>query len=122
MWLHLDYLKNKEEQSALVAMVDNKIVGFTMFGKNREAKYDYQSEIYGIYLLEEFQRQGMGYQMFERSVHWLKEKGYINMILWVLKDNLSAISFYEKMGGKIVAEKTICIEEPLTALGYGYQL
>ena len=62
----LEYLKELDYQSALVAIVNTQIVGFSMFGKNRDDKHQYQAEIYGIYLLKEHQGKGIGKSLFSR--------------------------------------------------------
>ena len=36
----------------------------------------------------------------------LLSKGKNNMIVWCFKENEKAIKFYEKLGGKVVEEKT----------------
>lgn len=118
----LEYLNESNDKSALVALIDDQVVGFAMFGKNRDDKYDYQGEIYGIYLLEEYQGKGIGKLLFNESVKWLIDKGYKDMILWVLKDNIAAIGFYEKVGGTVVADQVLEIGKPMEALGYGYQI
>ena len=44
------------EQFGIVAATDDdKIVGYSFFGKNRNAKYSFDAELYAIYLLQDFQ-------------------------------------------------------------------
>jgi Acetyltransferase (GNAT) family. len=40
-----------------------KIVGFAAGGRERMGKYMYQGELFAIYILEEYQRQGIGRQL-----------------------------------------------------------
>ena len=37
----------------------------------------------------------------------LKERGYKEVIIWCLKENIKARGFYEKIGGKLYKERYI---------------
>jgi GNAT superfamily N-acetyltransferase len=89
---------------------DRRIVGFSFAGKNRNAEYDYDGEIYAIYLLKEFQGKGTGRKLFEASVERLRSNGFNSMMLWVLRDN-PTLGFYKRMGGALVGEKRDTIRD-----------
>ena len=42
----------------------HEIIGFANGGPNRHSEYLYAGELYAIYILEEFQRRGMGKMLF----------------------------------------------------------
>src|SRR3989442_10909341 len=44
------------------------VIGFADFGKARETDRPYQAELYAIYLLREFQREGVGTRLFALGV------------------------------------------------------
>lgn len=75
-----------------------QIVGFVSGGPKRAKHMNYDSEIYAIYLLKEYQRQGIGERLITSMVGFLKKQGYGSMYLWALEDNHYR-SFYEKLGG-----------------------
>ena len=55
-------------------------------------------ELYSIYVLPEHWGSGQGCALFRAAAERLKEQGYSGMYLWVLRDNLHARMFYERMG------------------------
>lgn len=89
-----------------VALVNNTIVGFANYGKEREGDPRYQGELYAIYLLKEFQGRGIGRALMQDTALGLLDLNISSMLVYVLSDNPSR-EFYEKMGGKYVREKPI---------------
>lgn len=82
-----------------------EIIGFVNGGRDRE-KSGGMAELYAIYLLQDYQRQGIGKRLVHQLVHDLHAKGYSSLRVWVLKDN-PAKHFYEAMGGEELEEKEI---------------
>ena len=80
---------------------DRKIVGFVSGGVERSGDTDYQSEIYALYLLEAFQRQGGGRKLVREMARRLDGAGYRTLLIWVNVHN-SAHHFYEALGGVAV--------------------
>lgn len=108
--------------NVFVAEDDNgQVIGFADGGIERTGEYkDYKGEMYSIYILKNYQGQGVGRQLIHAVVCELIELGLHSMIVWVLKDNTSC-HFYEKMGGKTVASKTIDFSgKKLMELAYGW--
>lgn len=96
------------------------IVGFADFGKGRDDIAGYEAELYAIYLLPEFQGVGVGAELFRRGVRDLVEEGVGTMYLLALEVSPYR-SFYEKMGGRVVAKQQKEIEgEMFTLLMYGW--
>lgn len=75
-------------------------------------------EIWRIYVNPTEQRKGIGGQMLAFSEQYAKEKGYTEVIIWAFKENIRAISFYEKHGYRI--DKEEYLGEP--CLTYGTRL
>jgi len=76
------------------------IVGFADFGLSKEDN-SYDAELYAIYFLPEFQRRGIGGNLFRLCQRMMVENGFRSMSL----DSLEVSpyrGFYEKMGGKII--------------------
>lgn len=93
-----------------VEPVGGRIVGLCAVGRNRAAPESlpgYPGELYSIYLLEEVKRRGVGRALFQRGAEWLRERGWVPFILWVLKDNVAARGFYERLGGRLGGEQSI---------------
>lgn len=79
------------------------IVGFADFGEAREKDFGFESELYAIYLLREFQGRKIGETLFKLCRKEMIADGVNSMYLMALKVSPYK-SFYEKMGGEIVAE------------------
>jgi ribosomal protein S18 acetylase RimI-like enzyme len=97
-WLWTFNHLNQDETIFVAEKSDGGIVGFSSSGKNRNIEYPHGGEVYAIYLLDEFQGQGIGRKLFQESVNSLLQKGYQSMMLWVLENN-PALGFYQRMGG-----------------------
>lgn len=84
----------------------NKILGVINFGKvmDREDKI-HNAEILVLYVEPNLKRQGIGTKMFNYAKEYFVDNNAKNLIIWCLKGNMSAISFYKNMGGKIISER-----------------
>ena len=99
---------------------DGAVVGFAAAGPERESNTRYKGEIYAIYLLQNYQRQGVGSALFKACVRELEQRGFTSFLLWVLREN-PARHFYEALGGKVLREREIEIgnERPFE-VAYGW--
>jgi GNAT superfamily N-acetyltransferase len=70
------------------------IVGFANGGKERSGKDPYDGELYAIYLLENYQRQGIGNQLVRHVVQELHRFNIFSLFVWVLEDNPSRFFYY----------------------------
>jgi ribosomal protein S18 acetylase RimI-like enzyme len=99
---------------------DSAVVGFAAAGPERESDTIYPGEVYAIYLLQNYQRQGIGRELFRAGGRELERRGLIPFLLWVLKAN-PARHFYQALGGKFLREKEIQIgNERLMEVAYGW--
>ena len=97
------------------------IIGFAAGGPEQTRDPYYQAEIYAIYILDAYQRKGIGKQLIKPIVELLLAKNYENMIIWALEKN-SNRSFYQSLGGHVVASKPISIYgRRLVEVGYGWE-
>lgn len=97
------------------------IVGFASAGPEREGDRTYRGELYAIYILEEYQRMGLGRRLFSCVTRRLLSDGFSSMLLWVLEDNHPAIRFYESLGGERLGRKTVTIGGvDLVEVSYGW--
>jgi len=97
------------------------IVGFALGGTDRNGSQVYDAELYAIYLLEEFQGQGLGSQLVSRLAQRLLKEGYHSMRVWVLAKN-PARAFYESLGGEYLYQKTIFLGgENYAEAAYGWK-
>lgn len=115
---------NESNKYILVHEFDaNKLInGFIQFGTPNE-DMEVDSEIYALYVLEEFQGQGIGKLLIKKAMELLKTNGMKTAILWVFQDNLNAKSFYEHIGGTRHKTKLIRIgDEEIISCSYLFHL
>src|SRR5260370_1579225 len=77
-------------------------------GGVRWGKDDKQGEGYAFYLLEEYQRLGIGRGLVEAIASRLAQVGMTSMLIWVLTEN-PARRFYEALGGSAAASQLVII-------------
>jgi len=70
-------------------------------------------EIIVLYVDINEQRKGIVAKLINWVKNELKNKGFTDMILWCLKDNLPSIEFYKAMGGTISQERDFEIDGKL---------
>lgn len=114
-------LSNPDPMQAMVVADDGgQIVGFAWGGPQRNHDLPYTGELYAIYLLESYQRQGLGTQLTAAVVDHLITAGYDSMLVWVLAAN-PARRFYERLGGTFVCEQAFDFGgSPQIEAGYGW--
>jgi 3-deoxy-manno-octulosonate cytidylyltransferase (CMP-KDO synthetase) len=76
------------------------IVGFADFGK-APGENSSEADLYAIYFLQEFQRKGIGGNLFRRCQKEMSANGFNSMSLDALEKSPYR-KFYEKMGGRVV--------------------
>lgn len=96
-------------QTVLVATDENdQVIGFISGGKERTKEYGYDGEIYAVYLLDEYHRQGVGTNLLSHFVQQMKQSGYESLLVWVLIQNENK-KFYERYGASPVQAEEITI-------------
>jgi len=100
------------------------LVGVAMGGPEGSKHPLYTGEIYALYLLPAYQRQGIGRQLTISVVERLVEQEMDSLLIRVLKTNAPARRFYEALGGQLVPEVEEQIEDGGTVLeqvAYGWR-
>lgn len=86
------------DSQTLVAQIDDRVAGFTAFGRPREETPDRWGELRAINLHPDFWRRGIGTRLFAAAVDGLIHLGYRYGYLWVLNGNDRAVCFYRGRG------------------------
>ncbi len=94
-----------EEKQVYVAEVENQIVGFCSI-EVREYHEENCAFLATLYLLQQYQKQRIGEQLFLVAKNNVRRLGYQDMYVEVLAEN-NALSFYCKYGGEIVGKRCI---------------
>jgi len=108
------WLKDGVMQTLVAENESGMPCGFISFGKLRTPipggspiRPLYTAEIYAIYILNDYQRRGLGQQLMHTAALTLKEMKHKSLCLWVLEKNLRAAGFYKKHGGQRCGKKDI---------------
>ena len=92
------------EAAHFVAEAAGSVVGFASCGPARHRLDGLEAEIYALYVLQAWQRQGVGRALVAASAAHFVRHGHFGFYLWVLKANRARL-FYERLGGEEIGEK-----------------
>ena len=92
--------------NVFVAVCAGSIVGMAMFGAARDDGFEGYGELYALYVLDAYQKTGVGKRLVNAVRDALRAKGYERFIIACFADNPSC-GFYEKMGGRLI-KRTLC--------------
>ena len=117
----LEASKVKTDHLTYVAEFQGEIIGFVDGGKARSANPLYKGEIYALYILEAYQRKGLGRNLTRTIARQLSQSGLDSILVWVLADN-PACQFYQSLGGREVKHKLVNFNgSKLQEIAYGWQ-
>jgi ribosomal protein S18 acetylase RimI-like enzyme len=95
---------NDRPETLWLATRDGEVVAFADGGVAREPNDGVAGQLFGIYLLADAQRRGIGRELVSHVFSDLRRCGFGSARVEVLKGNLPAIRFYEKLGARLVRE------------------
>lgn len=114
-----DLTAYKDKSFFYVAQKQEETIGILTLSQCRDNDKLDTGEIISIYVLPSYWRKGYGSKMMEFALDKLSFLGYKECCLWVLKDNIRARIFYEKLGFSLDGrEKEIYIGKNLTKVRY----
>jgi len=97
---------------------DGDVVGFASGGPSRQGYFPQENEVYAIFILEGYQRQKIGCDLFRAVIDDLKESDRKGLIVFALARNPN-LGFYEKLGGvQAIAKPLMLGAETVDQLAY----
>jgi GNAT superfamily N-acetyltransferase len=102
-WAHA--LEERRLRVLLAETDDGEVVAFVAFGAPREPAVSFDVEVYSLYVLQRFQRHGIGRALFAEVARRSIREGQFSVYLWVIKANPARL-FYEVLGGEFVTQRT----------------
>jgi len=110
------------DQFVLVAEDGGAVVGFCIGGRSRPPDERFRGEVYAIYVLPGHHGRGAGRALLEAGAKELVYRGFLSMIIWVLRENAPSRRFYERMGGTHVRDEDRELDGVrITESGYGWE-
>lgn len=93
--------------AVFLAVKEQQTIGFADIGPARFAGHGRVAELFAIYLNPAHIGQGWGTALFKASVVHARERGFTALESKVFSLNRLARNFYERQGGKSVAESEV---------------
>jgi ribosomal protein S18 acetylase RimI-like enzyme len=104
-WRQLVQRQDQVEAVIVAETDDGTIIGFASCGPSSpEGMADYDGEIHTLYVLPDWQEQGIGRALLCGCFRVLAAAEIAAAYLWVLADNPSRF-FYQAMGGQRIGER-----------------
>ena len=82
----------------LVMAEGKRLIGTSSVSPSRWPDWPGYGEVVSLYLLPEYMGRGLGKALLSAAAERLKERGFRDILLWVLEENRRARDFYEKAG------------------------
>ena len=96
------------------------LLGMTSMGRSRDPALGYDAEIYTLYVDPMMTGMGAGRALLQGAFEALVERGHMRCVIWAHARN-PARYFYEAMGGKLIAERTVSLMGvPVPEAAYGW--
>lgn len=109
-----EWLASGQTQALIAHDENNNPAGFISFGTLRTPPPGlspirplYSAEIYAIYILPEYWRQGLGRQLLRAAALKLKDMKHSSLCLWVIEKNHRALDFYKALSGERCGSREI---------------
>ena len=100
----------------------NRLIGYMDYGTPIRPFENYEQEIGLMYVLKDYQRQGIGKELFQLAAENMKQNGYHEFFVSCNKYNTPANCFYEAMGGKVIHIDEDEDDKSIPQITYLYQL
>lgn len=117
----LGYINNPDV-NIYVACDNDKIIGYMECGMPKRPFEDYEQEIGLLYILKEYQGQGVGKELFNLAYNEIKNKGYKEFFISCNKYNKNAQEFYKRMGGEVVHIDEDNIDKSIPQVHFLYKI
>lgn len=89
-----------ENNRIIVALENNKIVGYIFYAKSQVDLYDTAAEIREIIVLPQYQRKGIGRELYQLAKQELMKLGYHNLVISYPSIGRDK-EFFQRLGGTL---------------------
>lgn len=108
MWTAWRWIETPAAQ-VFVPVIEERVVGFGFVGPERgdgPGSNTRRGEVYAFYVHPTAWGSGAAAATMSRCTEFLRDHGFDEAVLWVLRDNPRARRFYEKVGWSTTGEET----------------
>ena len=91
-------LSGGDGRQAIVARLDERVVGFAYVGPSDDAGDPATGHVYSLHVDPDLHRHGIGRRLLDETTRRFLGAGYATATLWVVTDNHQARQFYERLG------------------------
>ncbi len=92
-------------QNILIAVMDDKVVGFACYGSSSQEDLQGAGELYALYVLADYYDQKIGYQLMQAALE--KLQSYETVTLWVLEGMRVPLPSMKKWASDLMVSKTV---------------
>ncbi|HEY4125477.1 MAG TPA: GNAT family N-acetyltransferase, partial [Rhizomicrobium sp.] len=97
------------------------VVGMASFGRSRDPGLGLEGEVYTLYVDPAFYGEGVGRALLAEAFAEMRRRGLNSCIIWAHAKN-PARYFYERLGGRLVAERTVrMMGEPVPEAAFAWR-
>lgn len=104
-WNERLFSNNSQEFMYIAESDEGTVVGF-IAGRIANDSNSANGEITSFYIIEEFQKKGIGSSLLKSAAQYMNEKSIQAVALWTLEQNPSRY-FYEHLGGQFSGSRII---------------
>lgn len=97
----------RADRDFFVAELDRRVVGFGVCGEEQVGLEAFDGEFHALYVLRAGQGRGLGTRLMREMAAALVERERTAATVWALRDNWRARRFYEKLGGRLIADRPL---------------
>ncbi len=88
----------RSDRTILAATIEELIVATVVFGSDDDTDKETDCMLLKLYVDPDFFGQGVGTTLYDEAINALRGQGYSRARLWVLEENTSARTMYERRG------------------------
>lgn len=111
----------QSRESIFVARIEQHgVVGMASFGRSRDPELGPDAEVYTLYVDPAYYDMGIGRALLTGVFTELKRRDFSACLIWAHAKN-PARYFYERLGGRLVAERTVrLMGEPIPEAAFAW--
>lgn len=100
-----EWLATEPSSKIFAAFADGQMVGYIAFSRNTEEPLEYEMEVNGFFVRNEYRNYGIGLRLLHQTGKYLQEKGFSSVVFYNFKESKSN-QYYRSLNGQVVKQVT----------------